>query len=122
MGSVTTGGKIIREKAASFLMETTPMTQADAWRMMRRQAVPAGIHAPIGNHSFRATGLPPISRPAEHSKKRKPWPRMKARAPRSSTIAPATKSRSIRSSGSRSNRYRFMVTIARQADLAPHAL
>jgi site-specific recombinase XerD len=34
-----------------------PMAQADAWRMIRRRAVAAGIHAPIGNHSFRATGI-----------------------------------------------------------------
>ena len=34
-----------------------PMAQADAWRMIRRRAVAAGIHTPIGNHSFRATGI-----------------------------------------------------------------
>jgi site-specific recombinase XerD len=34
-----------------------PMTQPDAWRMVRRRATAAGIHAPIGNHSFRATGI-----------------------------------------------------------------
>ena len=34
-----------------------PMTQPDAWRMMRRRAVAVGIHAPIGNHTFRATGI-----------------------------------------------------------------
>ncbi len=34
-----------------------PMTQADAWRMVRRRAASAGIMAPIGNHSFRATGI-----------------------------------------------------------------
>jgi site-specific recombinase XerD len=34
-----------------------PMTQPDAWRMVRRRAAAAGIHAPIGNHSFRATGI-----------------------------------------------------------------
>ena len=34
-----------------------PMSQADAWRMIRRRAVAAGIHAPIGNHTFRATGI-----------------------------------------------------------------
>jgi len=33
------------------------MTQSDAWRMIRRRAVTVGIHAPIGNHSFRATGI-----------------------------------------------------------------
>lgn len=34
-----------------------PMDQADAWRMVRRRALAAGIMAPIGNHSFRATGI-----------------------------------------------------------------
>jgi integrase len=33
------------------------MTQADAWRMIRRRAGAAGIFAPIGNHTFRATGI-----------------------------------------------------------------
>ena len=34
-----------------------PMAQADTWRMIRRRAAVAGIMAPIGNHTFRATGL-----------------------------------------------------------------
>jgi site-specific recombinase XerD len=34
-----------------------PMSQPDAWRMIRRRAAAAGIAAPIGNHSFRATGI-----------------------------------------------------------------
>jgi site-specific recombinase XerD len=34
-----------------------PMSQPDAWRMIRRRAASAGIMAPIGNHSFRATGI-----------------------------------------------------------------
>ena len=33
------------------------MTQADAWRMVRRRAVAAGVMAPIGSHTFRATGI-----------------------------------------------------------------
>jgi integrase len=33
------------------------MTQPDAWRMIRRRAAAAGIAAPIGNHTFRATGI-----------------------------------------------------------------
>ena len=41
---------------ASTLLEK-PMAQADAWRMIRRRALAAGINAPIGNHSFRATGI-----------------------------------------------------------------
>lgn len=39
------------------LLTDHPMTQADAWRMIRRQAIAAGIFAPIGNHTFRATGI-----------------------------------------------------------------
>ena len=34
-----------------------PMGQSDAWRMIRRRAAAAGIAAPIGNHTFRATGI-----------------------------------------------------------------
>jgi site-specific recombinase XerD len=34
-----------------------PMDQKDGWRMIRRRAAAAGIAAPIGNHSFRATGI-----------------------------------------------------------------
>jgi site-specific recombinase XerD len=34
-----------------------PMTQVDAWRMVRKRALAAGIMEPIGNHSFRATGI-----------------------------------------------------------------
>jgi hypothetical protein len=41
--------------AATVLTEQ-PMAQADAWRMIRRRAA-ADIMAPIGNHSFRATGI-----------------------------------------------------------------
>jgi integrase len=33
------------------------MAQADAYRMIRRRAVDAGILTKIGNHSFRATGI-----------------------------------------------------------------
>jgi len=34
-----------------------PMTQVDGWRMVRKRARAASIMAPIGNHSFRATGI-----------------------------------------------------------------
>ena len=50
---------------------------------------------------FAPRASPPISKPAARWKTRKPWPRTKARAPRSSMIARAMKSRSMRSSGSR---------------------
>jgi site-specific recombinase XerD len=42
--------------SATVLTEQ-PMNQADAWRMIRRRAAAAGVHAPIGNHTFRATGI-----------------------------------------------------------------
>ena len=44
-----------RHKAA--VLTDQPMSQADAWRMIRRRAAGAGILAPIGNHTFRATGI-----------------------------------------------------------------
>ena len=34
-----------------------PLTQANAWLMIRRGAIAAGITAPIGCHTFRATGI-----------------------------------------------------------------
>jgi site-specific recombinase XerD len=45
-----------RGHTATVLSEQ-PMMQPDAWRMIRRRAAAAGIHAPIGNHTFRATGI-----------------------------------------------------------------
>jgi site-specific recombinase XerD len=42
---------------AATVLTKQPMVQADAWRMIRRRAIVAGIHAPIGNHTFRATGI-----------------------------------------------------------------
>ena len=33
------------------------MNQPDAWLMIRRRAAAAGITAPIGCHTFRATGI-----------------------------------------------------------------
>jgi site-specific recombinase XerD len=42
---------------AGTMLSARPMTQSDTWRMIRRRAAMAGIHAPIGNHTFRATGI-----------------------------------------------------------------
>jgi integrase len=61
-------GAGIAEDRKGFLFRTSrghnatvlseqPMNQSDAWRMIRRRAVAAGINAPIGNHTFRATGI-----------------------------------------------------------------
>ena len=58
----------IREQGAGPLFRTLstapgrplslePMTQPDAWRMIRRRAKHAGIKTKIGCHTFRATGI-----------------------------------------------------------------
>ena len=58
----------IAEDRKGWLFRTSPRAQrdradraadgqADAWRMIRRRAAAAGIVAPIGNHTFRATGI-----------------------------------------------------------------
>jgi site-specific recombinase XerD len=39
------------------VLSEKPLSQRDAWGMIRRRAVAAGIAAPIGNHTFRATGI-----------------------------------------------------------------
>jgi site-specific recombinase XerD len=39
------------------VLSPKPMSQPDAWRMIRRRAVAAGIAEAIGCHTFRATGI-----------------------------------------------------------------
>jgi integrase len=38
-------------------LSTTPLPQANAYAMVRRRALAAGINTAIGNHTFRATGI-----------------------------------------------------------------
>jgi len=38
-------------------LTTTPLPQPNAYEMIRRRAVSAGIETKIGNHTFRATGI-----------------------------------------------------------------
>ncbi|MFM0005861.1 hypothetical protein PQR57_33305 [Paraburkholderia dipogonis] len=38
-------------------LSTTPLPQANAYAMVRRRALAAGISTAIGNHTFRATGI-----------------------------------------------------------------
>jgi integrase len=45
-----------RGHAGSVLSEQ-PMMQSDAWRTIHKRALAVGILAPVGNHSFRATGI-----------------------------------------------------------------
>ena len=42
---------------ATAVLSGQSMTQPDAWRMIRRRAAAAGITAPVGCHTFRATGI-----------------------------------------------------------------
>src|SRR5271170_6609160 len=64
------------------------MRQPDAWCMIRRRAVAVGIMAPIGNHSFRATGITAYLPTAARSSTLRRWRRTSHRARRSSAIGP----------------------------------
>jgi hypothetical protein len=59
-------------------LTATPLPQANAYAMIRRRAAAADIETKIGNHTFRATGSPPISRTAARSSTHSQWRRMKA--------------------------------------------
>jgi integrase/recombinase XerC len=72
------------------------LPQANAHAMIGRRAAAAGIATKLGNHSFRATGITPISRTAARSKRLPPWQTTLRRARRSSTIAGKTTSASMR--------------------------
>jgi site-specific recombinase XerD len=77
------------------------MNRIDAYRMIRRRAADAGFKVRINCHTFRPPGSRPIWKPAERWKMRRPWRRMKARAPPSSTTVPVIRSRLMKSSGLR---------------------
>lgn len=59
------GAKLTEAKSILFRMaprrsgqlSDRPMSQADAYRMIRRRSAAASIFTKIGNHSFRATGI-----------------------------------------------------------------
>jgi integrase/recombinase XerD len=44
-------------KGKTGVLTEQPMSQSDAYRMVRRRARDAGILTKIGNHTFRATGI-----------------------------------------------------------------
>ena len=88
----------IAEDRKGFLFRTSPrhnatvlteqpMTQADAWRMIRRRTAAASIMPPIGNHTFRATGITAYLGNGGASSTSNQWPRTKVRARPSFTIA-----------------------------------
>ena len=43
--------------APDATLAQTPLPQANAWAMIQRRAISAGIETKIGNHTFRATGI-----------------------------------------------------------------
>ena len=89
-----------RDTVPTVLTEQ-PMAQADAWRMIRRRAVAAGIMgADRQPHVSRDRVTPPISAMAALSNTRNRWPRMKARARPSFMTARRTGSRRTRWRGS----------------------
>ena len=65
----------------------TPLPQANAYAMIRRRATAAGIATKVGNHSFRATGILPISRTAAPWKRLRRWRTTLPPARRNSMIA-----------------------------------
>ena len=79
------------------VLTQTPMSWVDAWRTIQRRAADLGTRVRIGCHTFRATGITRISKPAARWKTRRRWPRTKARARPSSMIGPAMRLRSLRS-------------------------
>jgi integrase/recombinase XerC len=75
----------------AMALADTPMSQADAWRMIRRRAAAAGIHAPIGNPRFAQQASQPISAMAARSNMRNPWP-----SPRTTRLYDRTKAGLLR--------------------------
>ena len=77
-----------------------PMGQPDAWRMIRRRAVAAGIARRSAATRSARPGSPPISPMAARSSTRRKWRRMRARARRSFTTGRRNGSLRTRSSES----------------------
>jgi len=69
------------------ILSAEPMAQADAWRMIRRRAQATGIKAPIGCHTFRATGITAYLENGGTLEHAQAWPRTKAHVLPNFTIA-----------------------------------
>jgi integrase len=78
-------------------LSNKPMSQPDAWRMIRRRAAAAGIAAEIGCHTFRATGITAyLSNGGALASTRRKWRRTSHRAPPSSTTVRKNVSRKMK--------------------------
>jgi hypothetical protein len=76
------------------------MSQPDARRTISRRAADNDMMAPIGCHTFRATGITAYLANGSALGTRRKWPRMRARAPLSSTTGGRSGSPGTRSKGS----------------------
>ncbi|GAB7541359.1 tyrosine-type recombinase/integrase [Cupriavidus sp. 8B] len=57
IGEDTKGPLFRTIRRGTWQLSTTPLPQANAYAMVRRRALAAGIGTKIGNHTFRATGI-----------------------------------------------------------------
>jgi hypothetical protein len=80
---------------------TRSLARVDAWRMIQRRAADLGTRVRIGCHTFRATGITAYLEAGGTLENAQAMAAHESPARRSSMIAPATKSRSTRSNGSR---------------------
>ena len=76
------------------------LPRTNAYAMIRRHAAAAGIATKLGNHSFRATGITAYLKNGGTLERPRRWRTMPRRARRSSMTDAATRSASVRSSGS----------------------
>jgi integrase len=76
------------------------MNRVDAWRMVQRRAADLGTRIRIGCHTFRATGITAYLEAGGTLENAQAMAAHESPRTTSSTIAPATRSPSMRSSGS----------------------
>jgi hypothetical protein len=67
------------------------MHRVDAWRMVQRRSVAAGLIVHVGNHSFRATGITAYLNAGGTLENAQAMELTKAPAPQSFMTAPATR-------------------------------
>nr|WP_308112737.1 hypothetical protein [Paraburkholderia aspalathi] len=87
-------------RRGSGLLSATPLPQANAYAMVRRRALAAGIGTAIGNHTFRAAGITAYMKCGGTLGNAAAMANHPSSAPRNSTTGGATTSRWTRSSGS----------------------
>jgi integrase/recombinase XerD len=87
---------LFRSVDKSRKLTANPMTRTDVLRMVKRRAMEAGLPSSTCCHTFRATGIRPISKTAGRSRMRSSSPRTSRRSRRSCTTGREMRSRSMR--------------------------